>query len=600
MKDDLTSAFVTLNALIVRLSEGRFVIPDFQREFEWKPADIRELMRSVFLNYYIGNLLLWKGSPENFNALSCENIYGFNNKNVEQEHIVLDGQQRLTALYYAFFAPDVPPSRKHTKHAIYFVRVDKFMNEEYDDAFEYDWRTRRFEEILKDREKQFKEHVFPFSMIGKNRRELSTWLREYERYWEQQVENDATSQTTRLHADNAKKFYEHVNEIILAYKVSYIELEQKIEIDKVCDIFTKINNQGVQLNVFDLINALLKPKNVHLKDMWRKAAPRLEFVNADKMNVYILQVISILKQNYCSSKYLYFLIPGKTRQIRDSDGTQRGEVLVPQNKDFEKLWNQAVSTIEHSIKILRHPQEFGVTSSKYLPYHSILPVFSALQAHVKEECSPEIKIHAGHKVERWYWASVFMNRYSSSTEATSARDFRDVKKWIADDTYKPPFIEEFRNQFRGIELGKESKSGTSIYNGIFNLLVRKGARDWFTGKILQPEDIDDHHIIPNSWGKDNLEGDTINVILNRTPLTTNTNRKVVGKKLPNEYLPGLIERNGREKILDILETHFISPNALEILLLNPFTPDDFEKFIEERQKTIQDAIEKLVTGERKG
>lgn len=600
MKDDLKSAFVTLNALIVRLSEGRFVVPDFQREFEWKPADIRELMRSIFLNYYIGNLLLWKGTLENFNALSCENIYGFNHKNVEREHIVLDGQQRLTALYYAFFAPDVPPSRKHTKHAIYFVRVDKFMKEEYDDAFDYDWRTRRFEEILRDRKKQFKEHVFPFYMIGKHQRELSTWLREYERYWEREAESDATSRITKLHADNAKKFHDYVNEIILAYKVSYIELEQKIEIDKVCDIFTKINNQGIQLSVFDLINALLKPKDIRLKDMWRKAAPRLEFVDTDKMNVYILQVISILKQNYCSSKYLYFLIPGKTKQIREPDGTQRGEVLVPQNKDFEKLWDQAVAAIESSIKILRHPQEFGVTSSKYLPYASILPVFAALQSYVKEECSPEIKIRAGHKIERWYWASVFMNRYSSSTEATSARDFRDVKKWITDDTYKPPFIEEFRNQFRGIELGKENKSGTSIYNGIFNLLVKNGARDWFTGKILQPEDIDDHHIIPSSWGKNNLEGDSINAILNRTPLTTNTNRKVVGKKLPNAYLPDLIAENGKENILDILETHFISSKALEILLLDPFTPNNFEEFIEERQQTIQNAIEKLIIKEDGG
>ena len=41
--------------------KGRYVIPDFQREFEWKPWDIRELMRSIFLDYYIGSLLLLEG-----------------------------------------------------------------------------------------------------------------------------------------------------------------------------------------------------------------------------------------------------------------------------------------------------------------------------------------------------------------------------------------------------------------------------------------------------------------------------------------------------------------------------------------------------------
>ena len=81
------------------------MIPDFQREFEWKPWDIRDLMRSIFLDYYIGSLLLWKGKKENFDALACEKIYGYHG-NGNAEHIVLDGQQRLTAIYYAFVAPD--------------------------------------------------------------------------------------------------------------------------------------------------------------------------------------------------------------------------------------------------------------------------------------------------------------------------------------------------------------------------------------------------------------------------------------------------------------------------------------------------------------
>ena len=47
-----------LATLINRLREGRYVIPDFQREFEWESKDIRELMRLIFLDYHIGSLLL--------------------------------------------------------------------------------------------------------------------------------------------------------------------------------------------------------------------------------------------------------------------------------------------------------------------------------------------------------------------------------------------------------------------------------------------------------------------------------------------------------------------------------------------------------------
>jgi uncharacterized protein with ParB-like and HNH nuclease domain len=104
---------ISLNALIGRLREGRFVIPDFQREFEWRPWDIRDLMRSIFLDYYIGSLLLWKGKNENFAALSCEPIYG-SKGDAGPEYIVLDGQQRLTAMHYAFLAPDIAlPNRSN-------------------------------------------------------------------------------------------------------------------------------------------------------------------------------------------------------------------------------------------------------------------------------------------------------------------------------------------------------------------------------------------------------------------------------------------------------------------------------------------------------
>jgi hypothetical protein len=137
MKDAQKPDHVSLMVLVNRLREGRFVIPDFQREFEWKPWDISELMRSIFLDYFIGSLLLWKGKKDNFESLACEPIYGFQGQGAP-EHIVLDGQQRLTAMYYAFMAPNMPaPSRAN--RFLYFIRVDRFMEEAYDEAFEYDW-----------------------------------------------------------------------------------------------------------------------------------------------------------------------------------------------------------------------------------------------------------------------------------------------------------------------------------------------------------------------------------------------------------------------------------------------------------------------------
>lgn len=303
MKDAQKPDHVSLNTLIGRLREGRFVIPDFQRDFEWRPSHIQDLMRSVLLDYYIGSLLLWKGKKENFKALSCEPIYGHDGGN--PEYIVLDGQQRLTALYYVFLAPETNLPNRASRY-VYFVDVDRFMEEQHDEAFFYEWAPNRIKSLLGDKERQFAEHVFPLSVVGAGGWELFTWVQGYEHYWDKRAEkakdaaDSAEEERALRHAENARAFGDHVRGITEQYQVSYIELDQDIQVDKVCDIFTQINSKGVKLDIFDLVNALLKPKGLQLKHMWREIAPRLEFAETEKMNVYVLQVMSILRQQYCS------------------------------------------------------------------------------------------------------------------------------------------------------------------------------------------------------------------------------------------------------------------------------------------------------------
>ena len=54
MKDSQKPDHVSLANMVGRLREGRYVIPDFQCDFEWEPWDIKELMSSIFRDYYQG------------------------------------------------------------------------------------------------------------------------------------------------------------------------------------------------------------------------------------------------------------------------------------------------------------------------------------------------------------------------------------------------------------------------------------------------------------------------------------------------------------------------------------------------------------------
>jgi hypothetical protein len=119
-----------------------------------------------------------------------------------------------------------------------------------------------------------------------------------------------------------------------------------------------------------------------------------------------------------------------------------------------------------------------------------------------------------------------------------------------------------------------------------------------SGTVPQHNDLDDHHIVPKKWGQENLSGNLVDTILNRSPLSAETNRHVINDRLPNAYLPELIAKNGENVVRSIMASHCISPAALTILLRNPFTHSDFEAFLAERQRTLLEAIENLLIKER--
>ena len=86
MKNIETPDKKNLISIINDLRDGKYAIPDFQRDFEWTPRDVVDLIKSIFEDYYIGTLLLWKASNENIDYLSCIPIYGSkNDKNFERE-----------------------------------------------------------------------------------------------------------------------------------------------------------------------------------------------------------------------------------------------------------------------------------------------------------------------------------------------------------------------------------------------------------------------------------------------------------------------------------------------------------------------------------
>ena len=84
--------------LITDVKNGRIGLPDLQRPFVWKDNKVRDLLDSMLKGFPIGYIMLWE-SPANYDRTNRignnEKIYS------EPDDLVIDGQQRLTALLAA-------------------------------------------------------------------------------------------------------------------------------------------------------------------------------------------------------------------------------------------------------------------------------------------------------------------------------------------------------------------------------------------------------------------------------------------------------------------------------------------------------------------
>ncbi len=573
-----------LGRLLDELRYGKFVIPDFQREFEWSPWDVKELLRSIFEDYYIGTMLFWRASRENQNLLRCEPIYGFEGK-CEPQHIVLDGQQRLSALYYAFFAPRVKfPNRKN--RYIFIVKLDKFLNEEFDDAFDYEWLTSRTESFLNQRDKQFREKILPISVLGDQY--WYDWFRDYRDYWVGKVgEEEADNECDKL-----ERFF---RDLLVSYDISYIELDRDIEVSKVCDIFTRLNSTGLTLTIFDLLNALMRPKGIYLKEMWRQVSSDLKELEWQRTKVYLLQAISILEQGYCSPKYLYYLVPGTKKVIKNSDGSKDSIVIFSSRDEFLEKWNFLVEKMRMTLDALLNPRDLGAIRPDFVPYPTMLPILTALNVIKEQDKYTDKRIEIEAKIRRWYWASVFTQNYSSAVDSTMTHDYYSMQRWFEDDAEIPQVVEKFESNIENLDLQKESMSGSALYKAVFNILVRKGARDFITFELPEYSLLEDHHIVPRSWGLREGLDKRIDTILNRTPLSERTNRQLIADRLPNVYLKEMFKRaKNKDDVYQLLESHLISKKATDILMRDNFSLEDFKEFIEERQKTIIQEIKSLL------
>jgi len=87
-----------LEQLFSYIDVGDLGLPDIQRPFVWRDAKVRDLFDSLYRGFPIGSYLLWRNTANGRTHQIGEREHEHKDPNL----LIIDGQQRLTALYSVF------------------------------------------------------------------------------------------------------------------------------------------------------------------------------------------------------------------------------------------------------------------------------------------------------------------------------------------------------------------------------------------------------------------------------------------------------------------------------------------------------------------
>jgi hypothetical protein len=576
--------------LLKNVHDGSYVIPCFQRGFEWQPRMVCELLESILQNYYTGLLLFWDLNPGESQQEIWEPIWGAKLDEIPKK-AVLDGQQRLGSLYYAIYNPDKLFPNRYSYY-VFFMDLIKILNDDYDESITYRYYSKYqpWENIRKNKNDWIDTGIIPVSILSAkdpndskqeyiDSEEFEIWLSTFLNKNKNKIPNRITS----------LKISKIFNKILKYNFVSY-PLGSDRKTSDICNIFARVNAKGMRLSTFDLMNAFLYPKGVKLrKELWENLNYELLKEIDPGMNEYLLKLISLIKQNYCSSKYIYNLIPGEKIIRKDEYGKNYEDILVKDGKNFEDLWKNSCKYAEKARQIIM--TGFAAVKTDFIPNTTMVPVLGAI---LWEYTGDSDNINFKNNLKKWYWSAVLSEDYSGSSDSVMAKDFRDWKEWI--NTEKNiERIDRINMEFINNLNLKNVRKGSAQYKAIICLLALNHAvdfyKEWVVGKgDFSYDNISDHHIFPKKVkrldpGKNKTFNETKDFIVNKTLLLDETNIKIKNKK-PSQYIKDMIEKHGSEnKVKEIFKNHLITEKAYEYM-----KKDDFDNFIIEREKAIKKHI----------
>lgn len=521
-------------ALISDIEKGQIKIPQFQRDFVWDINRSAKLMDSIIKGYPIGTFIFWK-TNERLRAI--RNIGGFNIPEPDEgDHIdyVLDGQQRLTSLFATLKGLKIERNGVIEDFSEIYINLDAAEDEEI--------VIREIEDY--DGESVIKLYDLLYGTL--------TVLASYDQKYHPKIQTYKTR--------------------VESYSYPII-LIRDAAIDIATEIFTRINEGGKSLSVFEIMVAKTfdVTRNFDLSEKFDELIERLAEVKYDTISdATVLQTVSILLEKECKKQ----------------------TILKLNKQRFIEIWEEAVDAIESAVDYFRH--YYRIPVSQLLPYNSLIIPFAYYFYHHKDKPTGKSRLY----LQDFFWRASLGSRYSSSVETKLAQDIKRIDLILEDNLphydwqidYTPDTILQMKGWFS--TSSSWTKAILCIYahqqpksfndDSIVNI-----SNDW----LKQANSKNYHHFFPKGFLAKHINWEEkeywINHILNITIVDDFLNKREIAAKAPSVYMAKFQDQN--PNLVNSMKTHLID-DLDECGIWN----NDYKKFLEKRAVNLSNEISKKI------
>lgn len=519
------SESIPIKKLMERISSGDIRIPAFQRNYVWEPDQVSFLLDSIYREFPIGTVILWKTD----NRVTSEKRLGYFDLPEPQRdypvNYVLDGQQRLTSLFSVFQTELKPVSDEWVD--IYF------------DMFAVDNIQESMFLALEKSEVDLERH-FPVKTF---------------------FDTVAYRRATEHLSDGLKITIDKVQDKFRTYLIPN-EIFESEDRNAVAIVFERINRAGTELNIFELLTA------------WSWSD---QFDLVGKFDQLQEKIVDHGFEEFGSDRDL---------QLRICAGVITGKttpktILDLQGEEIRNRFSEIEKGIVGALDFLK--RELNVAHYKMIPSPGLLVPLSAFFATNKVEGFPYSAKQKGVIIS-WFWRSLFTRRFSAGVNERQATDIKYMLGLKEDENYdfRLPKV-DIKFDFSKTNFSSAS-ANSKTYILMLNSLVPKSMLSGASidlGPVLKKSSKPEyHHIFPSKHlerlGKERRE---INITSNICFLTRSDNNKIKDSD-PRDYGAG-IEITKRAEYL----ASALIPESFDSMTYDEFI-DERTRMLEEKAEEL--------------